>query len=169
MIGFVAIAKHQFELTVREHYEDVYRFAWSLTKAECDAADLTQQAFLRYAKKGDSLLEGKKVKSWLFSVLRNEFIDIQRRKTRFPHVEISPDHDQQTGEATASDKADGTLAMAALQSLPAEFREPLALYYLQGYTYREIAKVLDLPMGTVMSRLSRGKVRLKENFAKTPN
>lgn len=162
MIGIVAPTDLEFERIVRECYDDVYRFACSLTRASADAADLTQQAFLRFAKKGDQVRDRGKVKSWLFSVLRNEFTDSQRRKKRYPHVEISPAHEETECETTpAAGQADWQTALAALHSLPEPFREPLSLYYLEGYTYREIAEILDLPPGTVMSRLSRGKARLR--------
>jgi len=144
---------------VSECYNDVYRFALSLTKAEADAVDLTQNAFLKYAKKGGQVRDPAKVKSWLFSVLRNEFTDIQRKRTRFPTTEL--EDTTVSVEPSAAEEADGQIAMTALQSVPDHYREPLALYYLEGYTYNEIAKILGLPIGTVMSRLSRGKTKLR--------
>ena len=155
-----ALPSNDFERVVRECYDDVYRFACSLTKGGTDAADLTQQAFLRYARKGHQVKDRNKIKSWLFSVLRNEFTDIQRKKTRHPHVELSPVHDE-AEDSDSPGKADWEIALEALRSLPSSFREPLSLYYLEGYTYQEIADVLDAPIGTVMSRLSRGKAKLR--------
>ena len=158
----LSFIQNTFEQVVKEFYDDVYRFAWSLAKSEADAADLTQQAFLRYAKKGDQIKDRRKVKSWLFSVLRNEFTDGLRKKGRYPHVEILPSDEGEVAEEAPSRQADWSVAMGALQELPETFREPLALYFLEGYTYQEIADVLKIPTGTVMSRLSRGKSRLKE-------
>ena len=144
---------------VSDCYADVYRFALSLTKAEADAVDLTQNAFLKYARKGAQVRDPAKVKSWLFSVLRNEFTDIQRKRTRFPTTEL--EDASATVEGGAAEKADGQIAMAALQGVADPYREPLALYYLEGHTYSEIAEILGLPIGTVMSRLSRGKEKLR--------
>lgn len=160
----------QFEHVVREFYDDVYRFACSLTKGNAEAADLTQQTFLRYARKGHQVRDHSKVKSWLFSVLRNEFFDLQRKIARHPHVEIGPDHEESEAPDSTDARADWEVALAALRSLPDGFREPLTLYYLQGYTYQEIAAVLDIAPGTVMSRLSRGKAKLRKVFPeKTPS
>jgi len=164
--GLVTIANPQFEDIVREHYEDVFRFACSLCKVDADAKDLTQQAFLRFARKGEQVRDEKKVKSWLFTVLRNEFIDSQRKKKRFPHVEISPEHEEAAESDLPSSRIDGQRALDALHGLPLEFREPLALFFLQGYTYKEIGEILNIPIGTVMSRLSRGKARLKTSLSK---
>lgn len=152
---------------MREFYDDVYRFAYSLAKTEMDAADLTQQTFLRFARKGEQINDQKRVKSWLFTVLRNEFNDQQRKISRYPHVEISAHHENMETNEHPSGKIDWKTAISALQQLPLVFREPLALYYLEGHTYREIAEILRIAPGTVMSRLSRGKARLK-NALKEP-
>lgn len=127
-----------------------------------DAADLTQQTFLRFAKKGDQINDPKKTKSWLFTVLRNEFHDQQRKISKYPHVEISTHHENMETNEHPSGNIDWKTAITALKQLPVTFREPLALYYLEGHTYREIADILRIAPGTVMSRLSRGKARLKD-------
>jgi RNA polymerase sigma-70 factor (ECF subfamily) len=150
---------------VSDCYNDVYRFALSLTKAEADAVDLTQNAFLKYAKKGSQVRDPSKVKSWLFSVARNEFMDIKRKQARFPTSELEPGSGSE--EPQAAEKADGQLAMAALQEVPDPYREPLSLYFIEGYTYNEIAGILGVPIGTVMSRLSRGKQKLKAALSST--
>lgn len=152
--------QQEFEQVVRDYYDDVYRFAFSLTKAQADAVDLTQNAFLKFAKKGADLKDLKKAKSWLFTVTRNEFIDGERRKKRFPSVELAPENSPVV-EAD-SESADWSVAIKALDQVDDPYREPLVLYYLQGFTYQEIADILEVPIGTVMSRLSRGKARLRD-------
>lgn len=144
---------------MRDYYDDVYRFALSLTRTQADAVDLTQNAFLKYARKGTALRDHAKAKSWLFTVTRNEFIDGERRKKRFPSVELEPKDTPVV--ADSSENADWSIATAALDRVDDPYREPLVLYYLQGFTYQEIAELLEVPIGTVMSRLSRGKARLR--------
>ena len=132
-----------FEEVVAQHYDDIYRFALSLAGQESDAVDLTQSAFLKFARKGGTIRESKKAKSWLFAVVRNEFIDQKRKNTRFPTQEIDPEHHSTT--STAACKTDEHAVIKSLASLPLPFRETLALYYLQGYTYSEIAEILKIP------------------------
>src|SRR5436190_2745552 len=78
-----------FEQIVSQHYEPLYRFAFSLTRAEADASDLTQQTFYIWATKGHQLRDRSKVKSWLFTILHREVLNIRRRAVRFPHFELS--------------------------------------------------------------------------------
>src|SRR5258705_2417657 len=78
----------QFEAIVTQHYEALYRFALSLTRAEADACDLTQQTFFIWASKGHQLRDKSKVKTWLFTTLHREFLETQRRRIRFPHHEL---------------------------------------------------------------------------------
>src|SRR5262245_11217658 len=78
-----------FEQIVSQHYESLYRFAFSLTRAEADACDLTQQTFYIWATKGHQLQDRSKAKSWLFTTLHREFLSIRKRATRFPQVELN--------------------------------------------------------------------------------
>src|SRR5436190_9303015 len=78
-----------FESLVERYYSSLYKFAYSLTQAEADACDLTQQTFYIWATKGHQLRDASKVKSWLFTTLHREFLVTRRRETRFPHYELS--------------------------------------------------------------------------------
>src|SRR5216683_1283752 len=78
-----------FEGLVNLHYVSLYRFALSLTRKESDACDLTQQTFYVWANKGHQLRDVSKVKSWLFTTLHREFLEMRRKQTRFPHFELS--------------------------------------------------------------------------------
>lgn len=152
-----------FENLVRDHYRDLYHFAYSLTRAPDEASDLVQETFHIWAKKGSQLRDLRSAKSWLFTTLHREFLQTRRHQTRFPEVELD-DIPEELPAASASlaDQLDSTAVLAALGELGAAYREPLALYYLQDYSYREIADILDIPLGTVQSRIARGKVRLLE-------
>jgi RNA polymerase sigma-70 factor (ECF subfamily) len=149
-----------FERVVGDHYQNLYRFAPSLSQNEADACDLVLQTFSIYARKGHQLRDGSKVKTWLFTTLRREFFSTRRRSERF--VDEPPD------EATTPDLSedrlsslDGEAVMSALGKLPLEYREPLTLFYLEEHSYQDIANQMDIPIGTVMSRLSRAKRRLR--------
>src|SRR5437773_10796633 len=78
-----------FERVVAHYYESLYQFAFSLTRTEADACDLTQQTFYVWACKGHQLRDKTKVKTWLFTTLYREFLETRRKQTRFPHYELS--------------------------------------------------------------------------------
>lgn len=158
------MAGTSFEEVVDVHYEALYRFALSLARSEADACDLVQQTFYRWATKGDQLRDTSKVKSWLFTTLHREFLGRRRHEDKFPKVELSSvDEGQLTAVAASPEKQlDGATVMTALQQLEETYRAPLALFYLEDNSYREIAEILDIPIGTVMSRISRGKALLRE-------
>lgn len=152
---------NRFDEVVDAHYENLYRFGYSLTQNRDDAADLVQETFSIFAKKSHQIREPDKIKSWLFTTLRREFFAQHRRSERFiddagPEIEaLAVNH---------ADSLDGEAVMAALGKLPLEYREPLALYYLEELSYQEIAALLEIPVGTVMSRLSRAKAKLRSFF-----
>jgi len=152
-----------FETLVADHYQGLYKFAWSLSKTEDQAGDLTQQTFLIWAEKGHTLRDPDKVKSWLFTTLYREFLRHNRRAQTVTSIDdeilqAQPD----TGLVDSVRQMEGKEALAALEELDPVYREPLVLFYLEDLAYREIAEVLDIPIGTVMSRLSRGKAQLKQ-------
>ncbi len=151
----------EFEELVQAWYDPLYRFAYSLTGRREDALDLTQNVFLKWARKGRSLRNRKKAKSWLFTVLYREFLDQARRSNRFPNLELNEEllPDPQGGDRR--DRIDSGSAVAALSQLDEHFRAPLALFYFEHHSYAEIADVLEIPIGTVMSRIRRGKDRLR--------
>jgi RNA polymerase sigma-70 factor, ECF subfamily len=153
-----------FENIVNAHYEPLYRFALSLARSEADAGDLVQQTFYRWAMKGDQLRDKSKVKSWLFTTLHREFLGQRRHEDKFPKVEISTDdgHELAAESPSPEKQLDGASVMSALQKLDETYRAPLALFYLEEHSYRDIAEILEIPIGTVMSRISRGKELLRK-------
>jgi RNA polymerase sigma-70 factor (ECF subfamily) len=156
-----------FPQLVETYYASLYRFALSLTRSSADASDLTQQTFFIWATKGQSLREQAKAKSWLFTTLYREFLRGRRRDSRITAIEdLSPaEQDPPEVEPDLINKLDAQLVMDALQEIEPVFREPLSLFYLQDLSYLEIAEILSVPIGTVMSRLSRGKAQLRTRLA----
>jgi RNA polymerase sigma-70 factor, ECF subfamily len=156
-----------FPELVETYYAALYRFALSLTKSSADASDLTQQTFFIWATKGETLREAAKAKSWLFTTLYREFLRNRRRDSRVSAIEdLAPaQQDPPDADTDIIGKMDAQLVMEALQEVEPVFREPLTLFYLQDLSYLEIAEILGVPIGTVMSRLSRGKAHLRERLA----
>jgi RNA polymerase sigma factor (sigma-70 family) len=158
----------EYEALVAAHYAQLYRFALSLARNEADASDLTQQAFYLLATKGTQIREASKAKSWLATTLYREFLNSRRRSTRFEHVSIEQDAAElPSANPDLARNLDGASALAALQNVPEPYRAPLSLFYLQDHSYQEIADILDIPIGTVMSRLSRGKTELRRLLSDT--
>lgn len=161
-----ATANPEFEQLVGDHYQGLYRFALSLSQRTSEAEDLTQQTFMRWAEKGHQLRERSKAKTWLFTTLYREFLSGQRRVVRFPHSELEEsEHELPVIEPTAVQSMDGKAVIAALGELDDNYKAPLTLFYLQDHSYQEIAEILDVPIGTVMSRLSRGKEQLRARLS----
>jgi RNA polymerase sigma-70 factor (ECF subfamily) len=156
-----SVSPSHFEELVEQHYRGLFQFALSLTGSEAEAGDLTQQTFYIWAKKGTQLRELRKVKSWLFTTLHREFLQARRRHTRFPHVAIeSVETEIPSVAPTVINKMDGNTVMAKLQQVDALYQAPLALFYLEDLPYKEIAEVLGVPIGTIQSRIARGKAQL---------
>jgi RNA polymerase sigma factor (sigma-70 family) len=157
------VAAPDFEQIVDAHYAGLYRFALSLARNEPAAADLTQQTFYLWASRGHQLREAGKVKSWLFTTLYREFLGVHRRESRFPQADVEGEMAELPAEGgSIADAIDGATVVAALQQVDEVYRAPLTLFYLEEFSYREIAAVLGVPAGTVMSRLSRGKAMLRK-------
>ena len=151
-----------FEKLVDAHYAALYRFGLSLSKNESEAADLTQQTFYSWASKGHQLKDESKVKSWLFTTLYREFLGSRRHSVRFPHEPLDGSENELPVESRpVADRIDSRAAVEALGKIGEEYRAPLSLFYLEEFSYKQIAEVLNVPVGTVMSRLSRGKEILR--------
>lgn len=152
-----------FSRLVDAHYAGLYRFALSLARNPSDASDLTQQTFFIWARKGHSLRDPGKAKTWLFTTLYREFLRTRRRESRITPLEetLGAELEAPDVDLDAITRLDAQLVMAALQEVDTVFREPLTLFYLQDLSYLEIAEILGVPIGTVMSRLSRGKAQLR--------
>jgi RNA polymerase sigma-70 factor (ECF subfamily) len=152
-----------FDQFVNEHYQAAYRFAFSLCGNPSDASDITQQSFYLAHLRSHQLRDAGKRKQWLFTILHREFLRTRRREAAhplstlefseplLPHITV--DH---------ASSIDGKTLLSVLQTLDESFRVPLVLFYLEQLSYKEIAATLEVPIGTVMSRLARGKVMLRQ-------
>lgn len=157
-----------FTQLVDAHYAALFRFALSLTKNAADAGDLTQQTFFIWAKQGHALRELSKAKTWLFTTLYREFLRGRRRAERVTALEdLGPaEADPAAPTVDVVKGMDAALVLEALQEVEEVYRVPLTLFYLQELAYKEIADLIEAPIGTVMSRLSRGKAQLRTILAR---
>jgi RNA polymerase sigma-70 factor, ECF subfamily len=151
-----------FELLVEQQHAPLYRFALSLCRNEPEAADLVQETFYLWAIKGHQLENAARVKTWLFTTLYREFLDKRRRFVRFPHHELS-EVESELPEVPPQLPAhlDWEVLADCLQQMEPIFRSPVALFYLEDYSYNEIAEILQVPLGTVKSRIARGIAQLQ--------
>jgi len=177
-------ARGVFEKEFMPHMDAMYNFALKLTGDEDDAQDLVQDTCLKAYRFINSFEPGTYAKAWLFRILKNNFINDYRKKSRGPSkVEFEWVEQSISGEDEAAEPAYfadlqaetvndmlGDEITAALQSLPVDFRMIIILCDLEEFSYEEMAKILDIPIGTVRSRLHRARTLLKTklvNYAKT--
>src|SRR4051812_44710556 len=121
-----------FEALVSQYYASLYQFAFSLTRSESDACDLTQETFYIWAAKGHQLKDLKKVKSWLFTTLHREFLDGQRRRNRFPHHELEEvSLELPPLTVDMSNQVDSAKAVQLLSMIDPQYQAPVALFYLE--------------------------------------
>jgi RNA polymerase sigma factor (sigma-70 family) len=154
-----------FEQIVDAHYQGLYRFALSMCKSEATAQDLVQQTFLQWAKKGHTLREAEKAKTWLFTTIYREWLGMARRAKKVDEVKFEPDlhgGSQSQDDEAPPPRVDNATLQRALDQLEPNYRAPLVLFYLKDLSYRDIAETLNVPVGTIMSRLSRAKDKLRE-------
>lgn len=168
-----------FEELVLQHLDMLYAVALRLTRNPTDAQDLTQNTVVKALRFHDKFQEGTYIKAWLLTILRNTFINEYRRKVRRPtFVELSG---AEPAEETAPDPEVGGFEPAqpnsqdlmellddevkqAIESLPDDFRNAVVMADLEDMSYKEIAEAMNCPLGTVMSRLYRGRKLLRERL-----
>lgn len=152
--------------TADAYYQSLYRFALSLSRKPYDAEDLVHQTFLKWMTHKDQIRNEDRVKSWLFTTLHREFLHGQKKKSRQTLVETEQlDQVAEKPKIDPGNKLDAEFAMNLMQQVPEPYRASLSLFYVQDFSYREIAEVLEVAPGTVMSRIYRGKQILKELMA----
>jgi RNA polymerase sigma-70 factor (ECF subfamily) len=152
-----------FERIVSEHYEALYRFAFSLIREEAGARDLTQQVFYVWAEKGHQLRERSKVKTWLFTTLHRDFLRARRTMQKYHHYSLDEIQVEESSllATEKTNEADHSPVLAALARVDKIFQAAVALFYLEEHTYHEISEILQVPMGTVKSRIARGVAQLR--------
>ncbi len=152
-----------FEGLVDAYYRPLYQFAFSLARDEAEASDLTQQTFCIWAEKGHALRDASKAKTWLFTTLHREFLKSRRRQKMFPHQTLDEATDDPPAPSpSAVEQLDSATVLEALGKLEDTYRAPLMLFYLGEHSYKEISDILSVPIGTVQSRISRGKAHLRD-------
>lgn len=151
-----------FEDLVNVYYRPLYQFAYSLVHREAEASDLTQQTFYIWASKGHALRDRSKAKTWLFTTLYREFLKSRRHQAVFPHraLDAADDH-RPDPPASTVEQLDSAAVLEALATLEEIYRAPLELFYVGEHSYKEISDILSVPIGTVQSRISRGKAQLR--------
>ena len=149
------------------HYESLYRYAYRLSGKATDAEDLTQETFGKVIPRLSQLREPDRAKAWLFRILRNAYLHRVRdeRRGSFVPLDSVADLAAEDSPAATTPDVDPATVQAALNELDETFRTPLILFYFEEFSYRDIAEQMDLPIGTVMSRLARAKTYLRAKLA----
>jgi RNA polymerase sigma-70 factor (ECF subfamily) len=147
---------------VDRFYGPLYQFAVRLTRSESDAADLVQETFFTLIQHLHQIRDLSRIKCWLFTTLRRSFLMEVRQRAKHREIEFLPDvHGLQAEDPGHWSTLDALTVRRALLQLDESHRTALQLFYVKNLSYREIGKTLKIPIGTVMSRLSRGKAQLK--------
>ena len=147
------------------HYESLYRYAYRLSGRASDADDLTQDTFSKAMTQLSQLRDPERVKSWLFSILRNAYLHRVRDEKRHRYHSLESIGDLAGPDQELPTDVDPQLLQTALNELDEVFRTPLILFYFDDFSYKDIAEQMDLPIGTVMSRLARAKAYLRTRLA----
>ncbi|RLV60359.1 sigma-70 family RNA polymerase sigma factor [Parashewanella curva] len=158
--------QRRYESLVRALNTDIYRYAYWLCGDKHVAEDVTQETFLRAWKALDSLKDDKAAKAWLITILRRENARRFERK-QFDYSDIEQDHLEDVFSGSNEQHAEQHLLRRQIGNLEMEYREPLLLQVIGGFTGDEIASILDLNRNTVMTRLFRARNQLKEAMEKT--
>lgn len=169
----------RFERDALDFVDQLYSAALRMTRNPQDAEDLVQEAYTKAYSSFHQYRPGTNLKAWLYRILTNTYINLYRKRQREPQqaqtdtvedwqMARAAEHTStglRSAETEALDHLPDSEVKSALQSIPEEFR--LAVYFadVEGYAYKEIAEILDVPIGTVMSRLHRGRKQLREQLA----
>jgi RNA polymerase sigma-70 factor, ECF subfamily len=167
--------KERFERDAVPLLSGMYSSALRMTRNPSDAEDLVQETFLRAYRGFAGFQEGTNLKAWLYRILTNTFINSYRKKQREPktvpdeNVEdwylydrLAAQSSEASAEATVLEAIPDEDVKEALDALPEAFRMAVLLADVEGFSYKEIAEILDIPIGTVMSRLHRGRRALEK-------
>ena len=169
----------RFERDALPLLDQIYAGALRMTRNPADAQDLVQETYIKAYRAFAGFQEGTNLKAWLYRILTNTYINIYRKAQREPRVNpVDEIHDWQmadaerhtsgglrSAEAEALDLLPNTVISDAFSAVPEDFRNAVYLADVEGFAYKEIAEIMDVPVGTVMSRLHRGRKALRELLA----
>lgn len=155
------------ERLLEEYQQRVYRYAYRLSSCAATAEDITQEVFLRAFRSLHQLRSEAAASGWLLAIARNEFLRHCRRRATSGEVIVDPQDCDTAAEQLPSPIENQEWVATALEQLPEDFRLVLLMYYFEELSYAQIAEQLKIPLGTVMSRLSRGKAHLKAALEKS--
>lgn len=165
-----------FEREALPHTEILYNYALRMTNNSADADDLLQETFLKAFRFWDKYESGTNIRAWLFRIMKNSFINRYRKETKEPatveYAEVEPYYTSVKDSRTDSNDLQQTVygnlldddVATAVASLPEDFRTVVILCDIEGLTYEEIADFVDVPLGTVRSRLHRGRKLLRDRL-----
>ena len=165
-----------FETQALSYMDQLYAAAMRMTRNPADAEDLVQETYAKAFAAQDKFTMGTNLKAWLYRIQTNAFINTYRKKQRQPQTVEGPDDVDEwylfdklggrnvelSAETEVLDKIPDEAVKGALESLPENFRLPVLLADVEGFSYKEIAEIMDTPIGTVMSRLHRGRKALQK-------
>lgn len=171
MQKFRRVDKKKFKELTYPHLEFLYNVALKYSGRPYDAEDLVQETMYTAYKKFSQLREESKCRSWLFMILRSHFLKEKRQEVKRPILDDGEGYLKNVSSGKANGlidryekKMDKKEVQHVLNMIPEKFKSPLILYYMEELTYQEISEYLDIPIGTVMSRLARGKKHMKNEL-----
>ena len=172
-----ASSRSGFEQQVLPYLDQLHSAALAMTRNASDAEDLVQETITKAYTAFDQFTPGTNLRAWLHRILANTFINSYRKRKREPAMASVAERDEwqassesraqvaPSAEAEALDRMGDSEVLRALRDLPQDFRTAIYLADIEGYPYREVARIMGTPIGTVMSRLHRGREKLRDKLA----